>query len=42
MVQSHLRGDQNHGQRLWALLNFEIWQRIFLDGERITDIRMHA
>jgi hypothetical protein len=23
----------NHGDRLWVLINLEIWQRIFLDGE---------
>jgi asparagine synthase (glutamine-hydrolysing) len=23
----------NHGDRLWLLINFEIWQRIFHDGE---------
>ena len=24
---------RNHADRLWLLLNLEIWQRIFLDGE---------
>jgi asparagine synthase (glutamine-hydrolysing) len=28
----HLAGE-NHDERLWALINFEIWQRRFLDGE---------
>jgi len=27
------RGAVQHGDRLWLLLNLEIWQRIFLDGE---------
>jgi len=33
MADLHLRGEQKHEQRLWALVNLEIWQRIFLDGE---------
>ena len=32
LVGEHIRGV-NHGERLWALLTFEIWARIFLDGE---------
>jgi hypothetical protein len=23
----------NHAERLWTLVNFELWQRHFLDGE---------
>jgi asparagine synthase (glutamine-hydrolysing) len=29
----HCAGTADHGDRLWLLLNLEIWQRIFLDGE---------
>jgi asparagine synthase (glutamine-hydrolysing) len=32
MVARHEAGE-NHGERLWALINFEIWQRRFFDGE---------
>jgi asparagine synthase (glutamine-hydrolysing) len=32
LVGEHLRGV-NHAERLWALLTFEIWARVFLDGE---------
>jgi asparagine synthase (glutamine-hydrolysing) len=32
LVDEHLRGV-NHAERLWALLTFEIWARMFLDGE---------
>ena len=32
LVGEHIRGV-NHGERLWALLTFEIWARMFLDGE---------
>ena len=33
MVDQHRRGTANHGQRLWALINLELWHRIFIDGE---------
>jgi asparagine synthase (glutamine-hydrolysing) len=32
LVARHDRGEE-HSERLWALVNFEIWQRRFLDGE---------
>jgi asparagine synthase (glutamine-hydrolysing) len=32
LVSEHIRGV-NHSERLWALLTFEIWARLFLDGE---------
>ena len=33
LVGEHVSGRAEHGARLWALLNFELWQRRFLDGE---------
>ncbi|MBV9240785.1 MAG: asparagine synthase (glutamine-hydrolyzing) [Acidobacteria bacterium] len=33
LVSEHNAG-QDHDERLWALINFEIWQRTFVDGER--------
>ncbi len=33
LVAEHRAGTANHGDRLWLLLNLEIWQRVFLDGE---------
>ena len=30
LVAQHLSGEQNNAQRLWALVNFEIWRRRFL------------
>jgi asparagine synthase (glutamine-hydrolysing) len=33
LVGEHRAGAANHADRLWLLLNLEIWQRIFLDGE---------
>ncbi|MCC6316292.1 MAG: asparagine synthase (glutamine-hydrolyzing) [Gemmatimonadaceae bacterium] len=41
IAAAHQRGA-NNGQRLWSLINFEIWQRIFMDGEAPGDIRMPA
>jgi asparagine synthase (glutamine-hydrolysing) len=32
LVREHVAGV-NHSERLWALLTFEIWARVFLDGE---------
>ena len=32
LVKRHQMGE-NHEERLWALVNFEIWQRQFFDGE---------
>jgi asparagine synthase (glutamine-hydrolysing) len=33
LVQEHAAGRADHTERLWALVNFEMWQRQFLDGE---------
>ena len=37
MIAEHQAGV-NHAERLWALLNFEIWARIHLDGEQPADL----
>ncbi|MEO6445709.1 MAG: asparagine synthase (glutamine-hydrolyzing) [Gemmatimonadaceae bacterium] len=42
MVDRHLSGKQKHDERLWALVNLEIWQRIFLDGEPVESISLAA
>jgi asparagine synthase (glutamine-hydrolysing) len=36
LVDRHQAGE-NHAERLWALVNFEIWQRRFFDGEAVTE-----
>jgi asparagine synthase (glutamine-hydrolysing) len=33
LVAAHMAGGEKHDERLWMLVNWEIWQRIFLDGE---------
>ncbi len=35
LVARHQAGE-NHTERLWALINFEIWQRRFFDGEPLV------
>lgn len=34
LVAKHNSGE-NHDERLWSLVNFEIWQRQFIDGESL-------
>jgi asparagine synthase (glutamine-hydrolysing) len=34
LVQRHQQGGENHEERLWALVNFEMWQRQFFDLDR--------
>lgn len=34
IVSRHNAGE-NHDERIWFLLNFEIWQRRFIEGERV-------
>ena len=36
LVQEHTAGSADHTERLWTLVNFEMWQRQFLDGEPLT------
>ena len=33
LVAEHESGAVNHADRLWLLLNLELWQRVYLDGE---------
>ena len=33
MANEHRAGEGKHGDRLWLLVNLEMWQRIFCDGE---------
>jgi asparagine synthase (glutamine-hydrolysing) len=40
LVADHDAGRARHGQRLWSLINLELWHRIFLDGESPGDVRL--
>ncbi len=33
LVNQHRHGAANHSERLWSLVNFEMWSRRFIDGE---------
>ena len=33
LFTDHRAGRRDNGNRIWRLLNLEIWQRVFLDGE---------
>jgi len=35
LVEEHTTGAATHTTRLWLLLNFELWHRIFVDGESV-------
>jgi len=39
LVEAHNTGREKHDERLWMLVNWEIWQRIFLDGEAPESIQ---
>jgi asparagine synthase (glutamine-hydrolysing) len=39
LAGEHAAGAADHAERLWSLVNLEIWQRIFLDGEDPADVR---
>jgi asparagine synthase (glutamine-hydrolysing) len=38
LVAEHRAGWDGHGDRLWLLVNLEIWHRIFCEGERPADV----
>jgi asparagine synthase (glutamine-hydrolysing) len=39
LVSEHQAGAGNHAERLWSLVNFEMWLRRFVDGEERSDAR---
>jgi asparagine synthase (glutamine-hydrolysing) len=38
LVERHHAGAEDHSERLWSLVNFEIWQRQFFDGEASSQV----
>ncbi len=38
LAEAHRTGAAEHGDRLWLLINLEVWQRIFLDGEDVAGV----
>ena len=41
-VAEHRSGCASHTDALWLLLNFELWHRIFMDGESPDDVTLCA
>jgi len=41
LAARHHAGE-NHAERLWALVNFEIWQRRFFDCEEVSTSKRHV
>jgi asparagine synthase (glutamine-hydrolysing) len=37
LFAEHRRGHRDHGNRIWRLLNLEIWMRVCIDGELPAD-----
>ena len=33
LAEEHRNGSRLHTDRLWLLMNIELWQRLFIDGE---------
>ncbi len=42
IVREHDAGELDHSERLWSLVNLELWHRIFLDGEAPADMALDA
>jgi asparagine synthase (glutamine-hydrolysing) len=34
IIDSHVRGSRNYCDQLWCLLNFELWNRLYIDPEK--------
>ena len=39
LLQSHLSGRADHGNRLWLLINAEIWYRMMILGQPKENFR---
>jgi asparagine synthase (glutamine-hydrolysing) len=38
LLEAHLSGKWDHGNRLWLLLNSEVWYRMFIEGNSVEDL----
>ena len=38
LVDEHLAGRADHGNRLWLLLNAEVWYRMQIQGLSLPDL----
>ena len=39
LVAEHQAGTAKHDERLWALVNLEVWHRLWMDREPISDVQ---
>ena len=37
VLSEHLEGRVNHRLLIWSLLSFEWWNRLFMDGDGLTE-----
>jgi asparagine synthase (glutamine-hydrolysing) len=37
LFAEHRAGHRDHGNRIWRLLNLELWQRVCLEGDPIEE-----
>jgi asparagine synthase (glutamine-hydrolysing) len=42
LIDAHRSGAEEHGKRLWALLQLELWLRTYLDGEVSGPLSLQA
>jgi asparagine synthase (glutamine-hydrolysing) len=42
LAEDHRSGAAQHADRLWLLVNLEIWRRVFLDGEDVGGVMRAA
>jgi hypothetical protein len=38
IFSEHRAKVRDHGNRIWRLLNLEIWHRVFIDGEAMEAV----
>ena len=38
LLDAHMTGRADHGNRLWLLLNSEVWYRMFLEGQSVEKL----
>jgi asparagine synthase (glutamine-hydrolysing) len=38
LIQEHQAGAADHGNRLWLILNAEVWFRMFIQGDSVEDL----
>ena len=38
LLHEHVRGSRDHSDALWTVLNFELWTRIYLDGQSSSSV----